>query len=549
MMRRLPLLVGLFVMGLLSGACAPEGKDVPATQLIVRVSADASVISSLTTLRLRTAAQQNSIWTPRSERTYDKGSLNWPVDLVLALSDEGEAGRTFEVVLEAIDGSGQVLVQSRSLTSFVLRRAQLLSVVLTRCGAMPLGQLCAASDCIGDGCSTCVSGACAPTPLVPGQDLPPFTGPEIVDAGVDQISPDGSVDAAVSSKDGGVASDAGPSVDAATPTGPSDAGASNDAGTTTGMDAGTTADAAGTEAGGPTDSSTSNCEGSACAVGDGGDAGDAGDAGCTPGSPGCPPTGGCGSKPQCGANQMCVNNQCQCRTNAACPSGAANYCSGTNQYSCVADADGCLAPGPTTTCTVANECKEPTCATGTGCGSRNRSGGTRCSTGVCDGAGKCVQCMLDSDCRSGLVCDTRNKTCVVPECGDGLVTMPEEQCDPAASGTANDTWHCSPTCKRRTAYILCTSGGAECAAGYSCQSTSQGKSFCMPESGLGFSGVGVPSVACPPLTGYTQLFWSNAYCVISCSSAQNCPSQLSRCEDSPFAGAGQFEATKYCVPP
>jgi hypothetical protein len=200
-------------------------------------------------------------------------------------------------------------------------------------------------------------------------------------------------------------------------------------------------------------------------------------------------------------------------------------------------------------CTVTNECKEPLCTGGTGCGSRNRTGGARCSTGVCDGSGNCVACLLDSDCRAGLICDTRIKSCVVPECGDGLVTRPDEPCDAAASGTANDTWHCSPACKTRTAYILCTSAGSECAATYSCQVTSPGKSMCMPESGLGLSDTGHPNVVCPALSGYTQSLWSNAYCVISCTSSLNCPSHLSRCEDSPFAGAGPFEATKYCVAP
>ncbi|MFM2415459.1 MAG: hypothetical protein RL385_182 [Pseudomonadota bacterium] len=209
---------------------------------------------------------------------------------------------------------------------------------------------------------------------------------------------------------------------------------------------------------------------------------------------------------------------------------------------------GCLVPGPSSTCAATSECKQAACVSGSGCEERDRVSGTRCSAGVCDGAGHCVACQLNSDCSDGTICDLRDNTCRVPVCGDGAATKPDEPCDPSASGTGNDTWHCSPACKARTAYILCSSGGAECSAGYSCQATSQGRWMCMPESGLGLSGAGNPNAVCPMLPGYVQKLWSNAYCVVSCSTAKDCPAHLARCESSPFAGAGPNEAVSFCTP-
>ena len=253
----------------------------------------------------------------------------------------------------------------------------------------------------------------------------------------------------------------------------------------------------------------------------------------------------------CGPNQRCTDSvgsyQCTCRTTSQCPTGAGSYCDGTAEYSCSVDSDGCLVAGPNTSCNASDECQEPLCTPGTGCGERPRNGRTPCSGGVCDGAGHCVECVVDGDCGNGLVCDTSAR-CVVPRCGDGLVTKPMEQCDPAAPGTASDTWHCSPDCKERTAYTACSASA--CDASSSCQTGAMGRAQCLPLSGLGLDGVGLPSARCPTLAGsYTQKFWSNAYCVIECSTPADCPAHLSLCIDSPFAGAGTYEAARYCVAP
>lgn len=84
-----------------------------------------------------------------------------------------------------------------------------------------------------------------------------------------------------------------------------------------------------------------------------------------------------------------------------CPSGVGKYCGSEGEYTCALDADGCLVAGPSSSCTANNECMEAICTNEVGCGSQNRTGGARCATGVCDGAGSCVACLLDSDCREG----------------------------------------------------------------------------------------------------------------------------------------------------
>jgi hypothetical protein len=260
-----------------------------------------------------------------------------------------------------------------------------------------------------------------------------------------------------------------------------------------------------------------------------------------------------GSGTPCGPNEICDDTdgsfQCTCRTNALCPLGVSTYCSGTSEYACTLDADGCLVAGPSDPCPVADECEEATCASASGCGSRNRAARTPCSEGVCDGSGSCVACVLDGDCSAGLICN-QERQCVVPRCGDGIVTLPSEQCDPMASGTSNDAWHCNPDCRSRTIYIPCSSSGTQCDSRASCQTGAHGTSACLPFSGNDLSqGGAVPSTGCPSLTGYTQKFLSNAFCVIECASVSDCPSQLQRCDENPFAAAGPYEADRYCVPP
>jgi hypothetical protein len=204
------------------GACAPEAKQVPATQLTVRVSADAPLRSSLDRLRLRTAAPTKGRWTQRLEHTYAAATLRWPVDLVLVPTEESAADDTFEIIVEALDLGGSVLAQSRVLTSYVLREAHILPLPLASCGGGAKSGLCEEDPgCLGPGCQTCLPSGCAATPVVEAAELPRSTPESLAEAGVVEIEPQG-----VTGRDAG-AIDAGALADTGTG---AEAGSSREAG-------------------------------------------------------------------------------------------------------------------------------------------------------------------------------------------------------------------------------------------------------------------------------------------------------------------------------
>jgi hypothetical protein len=166
-------------------ACAPEIKRVPATQLTVRVSADAPLQSSLGSLRVRTAAPSQGRWTQRLQQAYEAAELHWPVDLVLVPKQESDVDDTFEIIVEALDVRGTVLAQSRVLTSYVLREARLLPLGLASC-ADTTGGVCEENPgCFGPSCRTCLVSGCGTTPVVQAADLPPAIPTDEPDAGND----------------------------------------------------------------------------------------------------------------------------------------------------------------------------------------------------------------------------------------------------------------------------------------------------------------------------------------------------------------------------
>jgi hypothetical protein len=168
---RLKLLILLFALAALFG-CSTETVNVPATQLVVRVSASAGLQMSLARLRLRTAGPSDGDWQVRRETSFEAGDLKWPVELVLVPRSEAAADETFEVIVDALDDSGQMLVQARALVSFELRKAHTLELVLEACGAT--GLCSEAEHCVGPDCETCSAGQCETTPTYDPKELPPF---------------------------------------------------------------------------------------------------------------------------------------------------------------------------------------------------------------------------------------------------------------------------------------------------------------------------------------------------------------------------------------
>jgi hypothetical protein len=172
-------------------SCDPEVKYVPATQTVFRIEADPSVRAALVSLRVRTALLRDGTWEARHDKTFAAEALRWPVEIVVLPRSEAEAGWQLELVAEALDAGGSVLVQARALTGFVLREGRLLVLKLSACGANPLGFVCEDDPaCHGPACSTCVAGSCADTPFVAPGDLATIQ-PVTTEAGTDL---DGSID-------------------------------------------------------------------------------------------------------------------------------------------------------------------------------------------------------------------------------------------------------------------------------------------------------------------------------------------------------------------
>jgi fibro-slime domain-containing protein len=106
------------------------------------------------------------------------------------------------------------------------------------------------------------------------------------------------------------------------------------------------------------------------------------------------------------------------------------------------DGDGCSADcktkGPGCLCTPGQACTCPVVK----CGNGTLEGTEECDDGnTKPGDGCSGTCTIEK----GYACPFTNAPCV-PDCGDGIVLSPMEQCDPAAPGTNMDK-ACSSTCK------------------------------------------------------------------------------------------------------
>jgi hypothetical protein len=95
---------------------------------------------------------------------------------------------------------------------------------------------------------------------------------------------------------------------------------------------------------------------------------------------------------------------------------------------------GCTSPA---TCPSGTECQVATCTSGV-CGVANRTAGLACSTGKCDGAGKCVACLNATHC-PGTTDPCKMGACIAGACA--IVPKPagafcngyEDQCDGAGN--------------------------------------------------------------------------------------------------------------------
>jgi fibro-slime domain-containing protein len=152
---------------------------------------------------------------------------------------------------------------------------------------------------------------------------------------------------------------------------------------------------------------------------------------------------GCGTSCKLEGGYVCPIPGAPCKPAPRCGDGVVQtsideICDDGNQK----DGDGCSADcktkGPGCLCTPGQLCTCPTvkCGNGTIEGSEECDDGNTKPSDGCSGT-----CTLEK----GYACPFTNAPCV-PDCGDGIVLSPMEQCDPAAPGTNMDK-ACSATCK------------------------------------------------------------------------------------------------------
>ncbi|HJX63815.1 MAG TPA: DUF4215 domain-containing protein [Polyangia bacterium] len=152
---------------------------------------------------------------------------------------------------------------------------------------------------------------------------------------------------------------------------------------------------------------------------------------------------GCSSLCQLEPGWVCPIPGTACRQAPHCGDGVVNasigeVCDDGNQKDndgCSAD---CKAKTPGCVCTPGQLCKCPTVK----CGNGTVEGSEACDDGnTKPGDGCSGTCQIET----GYACPFTNAPCV-PDCGDGMVLKPMEQCDPAVPGT-HVADACSSTCK------------------------------------------------------------------------------------------------------
>jgi len=152
---------------------------------------------------------------------------------------------------------------------------------------------------------------------------------------------------------------------------------------------------------------------------------------------------GCSSGCQLESGWVCGKPGTPCKKAPACGDGVVNLSRGeVCDDGNTKDNDGCSADcktkGPGCVCTPGSPCK---CAAVI-CGNGAIEGGEACDDGnTRDGDGCSGKCTIES----GYACPFSNAPCV-PDCGDGIVLSPMEECDPGAKGTGM-AQACSATCK------------------------------------------------------------------------------------------------------
>jgi fibro-slime domain-containing protein len=152
---------------------------------------------------------------------------------------------------------------------------------------------------------------------------------------------------------------------------------------------------------------------------------------------------GCSSSCQVEPGWVCPKPGTPCKPAPRCGDGVLNtslgeVCDDGNQKDNDGCSSDCKTKGPGCVCTPGQACKCPTVK----CGNGTIEGSEKCDDGNAKpGDGCSGTCQIET----GYACPFTNAPCV-PDCGDGIVLKPMEQCDPAVPGT-HVADACSSTCK------------------------------------------------------------------------------------------------------
>jgi hypothetical protein len=162
----------------------------------------------------------------------------------------------------------------------------------------------------------------------------------------------------------------------------------------------------------------------------------------------------------------------------------------------------------------AKECDQDTVVTCSADGQMATRSPCTQPTPKCTGAGRCVQCIGNTDCTGGHELCVGNSCVVQPYCGDGKITS-GEACDPAAPNW--NVWTCNAQCQATTTYTSC-SGSTDNLQGTGCRTGE----FCT--LGVCVSRCNVPADCSPvPANGNLQASCINSVCfATSCSAASEC---------------------------
>ncbi|MEY4508138.1 MAG: hypothetical protein RLZZ450_260 [Pseudomonadota bacterium] len=213
------------------GACTSEVQDIPATtQVTLRLSSDASVLSRVDKVRLSLWLQDASGWRAGSSSEVAVDKRDWPLDVPVLPKNSADQNATFEVLIEAFSGGTSVL-RTRVVARFVANKLVVVSASLAPCSAP--GLTCDGDSCHGPDCTTCNGGSACTRAGVTAPDVTidttapdggssPDTGPSRGDASSApgaSLSDGGSSTGTNAGRDGSLPTTVDPTADGAVPTG------------------------------------------------------------------------------------------------------------------------------------------------------------------------------------------------------------------------------------------------------------------------------------------------------------------------------------------